>query len=343
MPNGLRSNLRFQHSFRFIRKQIHGKNSLRILAMSFGLIVMNCAQAEPIEFDSSHSQIGLILNALIFKSSSIAENSPFFSLEEGRTNSIAIPISSHSNLNKVKIFKESNVMNTLYVPEEANVFGSSEGVKVNVELYANTDLNCENEDLTLHLKDENGSIVGKADVRILDSDKCMFFATAKGAGYDGNLGGVSGADRICQSEKGEFLPGDKNEYRALLGAQYQRKPSLNDDGGMDWPVLRNLRFYIHSNDSSRSQYFFGTSFSVPVNSDGSSGIFSIPLSENLPASVSPSPARIWAGYYSSFTVGMDCAGWTSNQNTVGALTTGVSFSGTYNSCDVRHSILCVRL
>ncbi|TGM03822.1 DUF1554 domain-containing protein [Leptospira barantonii] len=343
MSNSLRSNLRLQKRFRFIPKTIQGKNSLSFAVASLGLILINCAQAKPIEFDSSHSQVGLLLNALMLRSPAYTENSPFFSVGEGQAITIEIPISSRSNLNKVKIFKESNIVDTLSFSEEANVLGSSDNAKVNVQLSTNTDLNCDDEDLTLNLKDENGLVVAKANVRILDSDKCMFFATANGAGYDGNLGGLDGADRICQNEKSEFLPGDKTEYRALLGAQYQRKPSLNDDGGMDWPILKNLRFYIHSNDSSRSQYFFGTSFSVPVNSEGSSGIFSIPLSENLPASVSPSPDRLWSGYYNSFIVGVSCSNWTSNLSSDSALAMNVAFNDTYNNCNVRNSVLCVRL
>ncbi|WP_165783266.1 DUF1554 domain-containing protein [Leptospira barantonii] len=310
---------------------------------SLGLILINCAQATPIELDSSHSQVGLLLNALMLRSPAYTENSPFFSVVEGQAITIEIPISSRSNLNKVKIFKESNVFDTLSFSEEANVVGSSDNAKVTVRLFTNTDLNCDDENLTLNLKDENGLVVAKVNVRILDSDKCMFFATANGAGYDGNLGGLDGADRICQNEKGNFLPGDKTEYRALLGAQYQRKPSLNDDGGMDWPVRKNLRYYVHSNDSSHSQYFFGTSFSVPATSASSSGIFTIPISENLPLSVSPTPARIWTGYYNSFSTGVDCSGWTSNLSSASGLVVNVSFNDTYDNCDVRHSILCVRL
>lgn len=345
MPNGLRSNLRCRKPFRFIRKRIQRKNSLSIFAMSLGFVLMNCAQAKPIEFDSSHSQIGLFINALTLRASVSSENSPFFSLEEGRTTTVEIPISSHSNLNKVKIFKESNVQDALSFSEDASVLESSTGEKVDLQLSVNTDLNCEDEDLILNVKDEEGNVVGKANVRILDSDKCMFFATGNGAGYDGNLGGLQGADGICQSEKGNFLPGDKSEYRALLSTPYQRRPSLNleEDGRFDWPVRKNLRYYIHSNDSSRSQYLFGTSFPADSESDDPSGIFSIPLTENLPASLSPTPARIWTGYYNLFQTGVNCLDWTSNNDEYAALAMTVAFNDTYNYCDVRHSILCVRL
>lgn len=315
-----------------------------ILWIFGGAFLLNCAQAEPIEVDASHSPVGFLLNAFVYGAHSLRDGTENLILEEGSSRTVELEIATSSDVQKVKIFKELNASDSLTFSEEAEIQRTSGFPKILIHLAAATDANCEEESFVLSLKTQNNVGIGKVNIRIQEADKCMFFATADGTGFTGNLGGLAGADAICQREKSDFLPGEKREYSAFLATTVTRKPALNiEQSGISvWPMRRGLRYYIHSNDERRIHFLLGTAYSPAPASEDPSGILPIPLTNVVPNSILPNPPVIWSGYYNSFQTSVDCSNWTSSASTASALVMSSVFDDSYSNCDIRHSILCIR-
>ncbi|WP_167482369.1 DUF1554 domain-containing protein [Leptospira yasudae] len=292
----------------------------------------------------SHNPVGFLLNAFVYSAHSLKDGTENLILEEGQSRTVELDIKTSSDVQKVKIFKELNASDSLTFSEEAEIRRTSGSAKVLVHFTVAADANCEEENYVLSLKTQNNVGIGKVNIRIQEADKCMFFATANGTGFTGDLGGLAGADTICQSEKNDFLPGDKREYSAFLATTFTRKPALNiEQSGISvWTMRRGLRYYIHSNDERRIHFFLGTAYSPAPASEDPSGIIPIPLSNGIPTSILPNPPVIWSGYYNSFQTSVDCSNWTSRSNTISALVMSSIFDDSYSNCDVRHSILCIR-
>lgn len=346
MPNVLRLDFRWKGSFKHPLLQFQATHFTNILWIFGGAFLLHCAQAEPIELDVSHSPVGFLLNAFVYSAHSLRNGTENLILEEGSSRTIELGITTSSDIQKVKIFKELNAPDddSLTFSEEAEIQRTSGSPKILIRLAVATDANCEEENYVLGLKTENNVGIGKVNIRIQEADKCMFFATANGTGFTGDLGGLAGADAICQTEKSDFLPGDKREYSAFLATTVTRKPALNiEQSGISvWPMRRGLRYYIHSNDERRIHFFLGAAYSPAPASEDPSGILPIPLTNGIPNSILPNPPVVWSGYYNSFQTSVDCSNWTSSANTVSALVMSSNFDDSYSNCDVRHSILCIR-
>ncbi|RHX77544.1 hypothetical protein DLM77_20740 [Leptospira yasudae] len=344
MSNVLRFDFRSKGFLKNPLSRFQANHFTSILWIFGGAFLLNCAQAEPIEMDASHSPVGFLLNAFVYSAYSLRNGAENLILEEGRSRTVELDITTSSDVQKVKIFKELNASDSLTFSEEAEIQRTSGSPKILIHLAAAADANCEEENYVLRLKTPNNVEIGKVNIRIQEADRCMFFATANGTGFTGDLGGLVGADTICQSEKSEFLPGDKREYSAFLATTFTRKPALNiEQSGISvWPMRRGLRYYIHSNDERRIHFELGTAYSPAPASEDPSGILPIPLTNGVPTSILPNPPVIWSGYYNSFQTSVDCSNWTSSSNTISALVMSSIFDDSYSSCDVRHSILCIR-
>ncbi len=124
-----------------------------------------------------------------------------------------------------------------------------------------------------------------ASVQCMSQGYCNTFVA--GAGYTGNLGGLSGADAICSGAKPGGLPGTGADYKAMLVAVGSRDyPSTN------WVLYANMQYrqqdtvtVIGTTDANAN---FTTALTNPINPGGGA-------------------AAVWSGWDKTNT----CSGWTS--------------------------------
>jgi hypothetical protein len=164
---------------------------------------------------------------------------------------------------------------------------------------------------------------------ILGKTRYLFVTTSPNTG---NLGGVGGADLICQSAKTSEvpeLPGSALEYVALIAA------STRVPGGAGWPLLANTNYYAM--DPGQTLIFHTNSSAIPVvPMDSATGI--------------PGAGNYWTGLgLTPFTIADTCLDWTDStggQNgDYGAAGTNTydTFNQTFSDpCSATHSLLCVR-
>lgn len=163
---------------------------------------------------------------------------------------------------------------------------------------------------------------------ILGKTRYLFVTTSTNTGA---LGGVSGADLICQNAKTAevpSLPGSALEYVALI-ASSSRVP-----GGAGWPLFPNMNYYAM--DPGQTLIFHTNGSGIPVDPmDSATGI--------------PGAGNYWTGISMTFGVGDTCLGWSNGtggefgeygapaDNTIGGFNQGFS-----DGCDQPKSLLCVR-
>ncbi|HMY65343.1 MAG TPA: DUF1554 domain-containing protein [Leptospiraceae bacterium] len=124
-----------------------------------------------------------------------------------------------------------------------------------------------------------------ASVQCLSQGYCNTFVAS--AGYNGNLGGLSGADAICSGAKPGGLPGTGTDYKAMLVVVGSRDyPSTN------WVLYANMQYrqadavtVIGTTDANAN---FTTALTNPINPGGAA-------------------AAVWSGWDKTNT----CTGWTS--------------------------------
>ncbi|MCW7461588.1 DUF1554 domain-containing protein [Leptospira limi] len=132
-------------------------------------------------------------------------------------------------------------------------------------------------------------------VEITDNDKIIFITSV---GRLGTLGGISGADNICQSEAN--CPVGKI-CKAMLGDSFNslRRASVTanvGDGQIDW-VLKPFASYYRSNRTD----LIGTTTSASL------------FTFNLTFAISGSSSTAWTGLSSDWTNNVNsCTGWTSS-------------------------------
>ncbi|TGK04426.1 DUF1554 domain-containing protein [Leptospira selangorensis] len=112
---------------------------------------------------------------------------------------------------------------------------------------------------------------------------------------NGALGGVSGADLICQNAKTAevpSLPGSSLEYVALIAS------STRVPGGAGWPLFANTNYYAMN--PGQALIFHTNGSGIPVDPmDSGTGI--------------PGSGNYWTGISSSFGVSTDtCLNWGSS-------------------------------
>jgi hypothetical protein len=188
-----------------------------------------------------------------------------------------------------------------------------------------------------------------------EPDTRLYFFATQGQ-YNGNLGGISGADLICENEKeNQFpdLPGNGSTYKAFLVDGVNRIACANLDGNcttttgsVDW-VLQPNREYFRSDGASLFTTNSGGIF--PFSGPGDE-VLAVPFTTN-------SADRFWTGLFDDFTVDIDlCEGpgpspWSSDSSA------GFGMVGEGNSrnrssihievsyavaCNMSARILCVR-
>lgn len=164
---------------------------------------------------------------------------------------------------------------------------------------------------------------------LLGKTRYLFVTTSTNTG---NLGGVGGADLICQSAKTSEvpdLPGSALEYVALI-ASSSRVP-----GGTGWPLLPNTNYYAMNPGQTLIFHTNG------------SGLPTIPMDS---ATGIPGSGNYWTGISMSFGLSTDvCQNWGSSaptdfgeygapsDNTIGGFNQGFS-----DGCDQPKGLLCVR-
>ncbi|MEI7012245.1 DUF1554 domain-containing protein [Leptospira licerasiae] len=168
---------------------------------------------------------------------------------------------------------------------------------------------------------------------LLGKTRYLFVTTSTNTG---NLGGVGGADLICQSAKTSEvpdLPGSALEYVALI-ASSSRVP-----GGTGWPLLPNTNYYAMNPGQTLIFHTNGSGLPVlPMNS--ATGI--------------PGAGDYWTGIANSgsgYSLGTNCNNWGSSNvvddanygspgsQTETAFDAGAGFGST---CDTLLRLLCVR-
>ncbi|PJZ76006.1 DUF1554 domain-containing protein [Leptospira neocaledonica] len=150
----------------------------------------------------------------------------------------------------------------------------------------------------------------------------------------GDLGGVAGADLICQSAKTAEvpdLPGSPLEYVALIAS------STRVPGGLGWPLLAGTKYYAMS--PSETLIFHTDSSGLPV----------LPMNS---ATGIPGAGDYWTGISNSgsgYGTGTTCSNWMSANAAIdasygspGSQTETAFDSGFGNACDTPLSLLCVR-
>ncbi|MEI1280091.1 DUF1554 domain-containing protein [Leptospira venezuelensis] len=168
---------------------------------------------------------------------------------------------------------------------------------------------------------------------ILGKTRYLFVTTSTNTG---DLGGVAGADLICQSAKNAEvpdLPGLPLEYMALLAAS-SRVP-----GGAGWPLFPNTNYYAM--DPGQTLIFRTNGSGLPV----------LPMSS---ATGIPGVGDYWTGISNTgagYSSGTNCNNWGSsnvtddaNYGSPGSQTETAfdSGAGFGNTCDTPLSLLCVR-
>lgn len=123
---------------------------------------------------------------------------------------------------------------------------------------------------------------------------CRTFIASPGG--DGDLGGIAGADEICEAQKT-----DDGTYKALIVDGVNRSSPLASGGAKDWVLYPNTTYV-------------GTMDSIIVGTTNANAVFDT-LSEGIGASPPPftfAPPASWTGLKSDWTTsGDNCNGWTS--------------------------------
>lgn len=161
--------------------------------------------------------------------------------------------------------------------------------------------------------------------------------------YQGNLGGVSGADTICQNEKTNnfaSLPGSNTDYKAILVDGSNRiacvagNCSTTAGNNTNWPLIANTQYFRPDN-----QVIFQTN---------GAGIF---VYGNLTNAFSTlGTDRWWTGLATNWTSSTDdCSNWISNGGGLfglfglgGATDDSAISDFTSDACNTSKKLLCVR-
>lgn len=166
---------------------------------------------------------------------------------------------------------------------------------------------------------------------VLSSPKFIFVTNTT----QGNLGGIAGADSICNADSNK--PINSGTYKAFIVLPGVRVASVTPnagDGQIDW-VLRPNQLYVRPTGE-------------PIMTTNSAGIFTaFPLTNSVYTTGDP----IWTGFPSTsdWTASGGCTSWTSNSNaifggySVGNLTSfqSLQFGGNF-SCDNSARLYCVQ-
>lgn len=161
-----------------------------------------------------------------------------------------------------------------------------------------------------------------ASVQCLGQGYCNTFVAS--AGYNGNLGGLTGADAICSGAKPGGLPGTGTDYKAMLVVVGSRDyPSTN------WVLYANMQYrqqdtvtVIGTTDANAN---FTTALTNPINPGGGA-------------------AAVWSGWDRTNT----CTGWTSTAGNgdqgaccgLTAIPAAVDTGST--ACSSSRSLVCVQ-
>ncbi|MBE7437256.1 MAG: DUF1554 domain-containing protein [Spirochaetales bacterium] len=166
----------------------------------------------------------------------------------------------------------------------------------------------------------------------------IYLAINGGALYNGNLGGVAGADSICNSDPARP---NASTYKAIIGSTTRRACTSSNCGGatgmeqsLDWVLYPN-KAYVRADGST------------PIGTTNASGIFTGTLTSGF----SPSGSYAWTGFVANYSVG----GWlctnggdwldsTSGVNgSVGSVTTTDASGALYwtlTACNVGRPLYC---
>lgn len=306
-------------------------------ALSF---LFRCAEAKPFSLDAS--QNGLFFNLMISENSRIlAESVPTTRLEviEGENRNLEVEVTFSNPGETLYLISEDAATPFASFPSQVNESSS----KIRIAIAVHADDNCEEEERSILIQNSQKRTIQRLKLVIREIDKCLFFANNGGNDFTGNLGGIAGADQICASSKSEFLPGSSSEYKAVLFsmAAPQRKSGNMVAASFDWPVAKNQRYYFHSNDVNRSQFFFQTAVESRVGDNG--GIFNLPSGSSLPAQILPGMPVFWTGFETTFSNGSTCNGWRSSDGDDIGLSMNSNFNEITGNCADRKKILCVKI
>lgn len=141
------------------------------------------------------------------------------------------------------------------------------------------------------------------------------------ATYDGNLGGISGADAHCDSE----FSGTKAMVVYASDRMACANPSCN------WVLAPSTTYYRAD----------GT---TPIGTTDSSAVFPFPLDNSLTGS----SGEIWTGLSDTWTTGFVCGGWILNSSAVGvawatdATASASIVADSFADCAVARPLACVQ-
>ncbi|HRP70004.1 MAG TPA: DUF1554 domain-containing protein [Turneriella sp.] len=164
---------------------------------------------------------------------------------------------------------------------------------------------------------------------------CYIFVATSGGGFNGNLGGIAGADQICNSSP---LKPNSGKYKAVLVGSdaNSRKVCVSPDcTGTDEAV----DWVFHPNTT------YVNILGQTIGTTSGNGIF---LSILNPVSTSATPAEVWTGLNANWQDFNTCNNWTTSEvayygaggfaNSIGLLFSGASAQ----TCDVLRNLYCTQ-
>lgn len=170
-------------------------------------------------------------------------------------------------------------------------------------------------------------------VTCVDTPNLRFFATFNS--YNGDLGGIAGADAKCNDTTDANRPTDTGTpatYKAFLWADTSApETSRNPNASIGNGVLKAGRTYVQST---------GTPAAI-IGETSAEGVLPLPAGVSFVTTLS----YAWIGRNSSWTAGADCNGWTtSDSNQTGTRISAGSQTSPMadtTTCNMARNILCV--
>ena len=153
---------------------------------------------------------------------------------------------------------------------------------------------------------------------------CRIFVTA--SNFDGNLGGIAGADSACMSDTN--YPGT-GTYKAMLVDGTNRVATVTDntgDGQVDWVLYANTD-YVRADGTT------------PIMTTDANGLF---VFGTLTNSVSTTAGSVWTGLLSSWVTHTNshCTAWTSNSGAVNGTYGDATSTSNFGFAIASESTLC---
>jgi hypothetical protein len=178
------------------------------------------------------------------------------------------------------------------------------------------------------------NVCGAGGDNVCGTSKAIFVTNST---YDGNLGGIAGADSKCASDL--FKPSGGGTYKALLVDGTNRIASLSANAGNG-----QVNWVLHPDTAYRSIIAGG----IYVGTTNTNALFSFPLESSIGPFGGSASRYVWTGLTSGWQTSSNaCTGWTSNNSSLRGVigdthsTTSTEIASGTDVCGSPTSLVCV--